>query len=325
MLSAILFIVSIFFALNIGASGIAPSFASVYGAKFIDRSKAVLLFTVFAILGAISLGRNVALTLGGRLVSQEVITTPVAFVIIVSATFSLVIANLLKIPQSTSQVTVGALIGAGIYFNALSLKTLFFRIFAMWIILPLAAFFISFFLYRIIYPPRAANLYLYQKVFRNEKKLRLLAILISCYVAFAIGANNVGNVVGPLLGAGLISLNLGLFLFSPALGAGAWLLGSGTINTAGRQIVPLGLVSSILISAVTATLLIIASIFGIPQSLVQLSIVSTLAVSCLKNGHRPTAEANTTRKTFLVWMVTPVLSMFVSYLFLLIWGGWHGR
>ena len=113
MLSAILFIVSIFFALNIGASGIAPSFASVYGAKFIDRSKAVLLFTVFAILGAISLGRNVALTLGGRLVSQEVITTPVAFVIIVSATFSLVIANLLKIPQSTSQVTVGALIGAG--------------------------------------------------------------------------------------------------------------------------------------------------------------------------------------------------------------------
>jgi len=318
MLSTVLLIVSIIFALNIGASGIAPSFACVYGSKFIGRDKAVLFFSGFAILGAVILGRNVAVTLGGRLVPQEFITLPVALIIIVSASFSLIIANLLKIPQSTSQVTVGALIGVGAYFNALSLRVLFLRIFAMWIILPLAAFFVSLFLYKIIYPPRAANLYLYQKVFRNEKKLRLFAILVSCYVAFAIGANNIGNVVGPLLGAGLISLNLGLFLFSPALGIGAWLLGSGTMNTAGRQIVPLGLVSGSLISAVTATLLIIASALGIPQSLVQLSIFSTLAVSCLKKGHSCTAGSTTTRKTFLVWMITPMASMFIAYLFLLI-------
>ena len=321
MLNSALFIISVFFALNMGASGIAPAFASLYGAKLITRRRAVIFFTGFVIFGAILLGKNVVVTLGGKLLAKEFISLSVALIIILSATLSLAIANFLKIPQSTSQVTVGAIVGAGIYFKALSLKMLFSKILLMWIVLPLLAFIITIFLYKVIYPPRAGNLYLYQKVFRNEKKLRLFAFLVSCYVAFAIGANNVGNVVGPLFGAGLVGISLGLIIFSPVFGVGAWFMGKGTIETAGKDIVPLGLVSSSLVSIVTATLLIFASILGIPQSLVQLNIFSIFAISCLKNGHQSTAESYVTKKTLIVWMVTPVISTVISYLLLWVWKG----
>ncbi|MDP2912347.1 MAG: inorganic phosphate transporter, partial [Candidatus Omnitrophota bacterium] len=110
----ILILTVIFFSLNMGASGIAPSFASTYGSGLIKKRNALLLFGVFVILGAIILGRNVAVTLGKGLLPKEVISFDVVLVILVAATLSLFLANILKIPQSTSQVTVGAIVGAGL-------------------------------------------------------------------------------------------------------------------------------------------------------------------------------------------------------------------
>ncbi len=128
----ILGIISIFLAFNMDASVIAPSFAAVFGAKLITRKKAVVLFTFFVILGAVILGRNVAVTLGGKLLAKEFISMPVALIILSSASLSLFLANIFKIPQSTSQVTVGAITGAGLYFKALALKILFFKIVLAW-------------------------------------------------------------------------------------------------------------------------------------------------------------------------------------------------
>ena len=124
------------------------------------------------------------------------------------------------------------------------------------------------------------------------------------------------NAVGPLFGAGILGVNLGLILVSPIFGIGALALGKGTLETAGKEIVPLGLFSSVLVSFVTATLLIFASVLGIPQSLVQLNICSIFAVSCLKDGHRRTLDQRLTKKTFFIWAVTPLISMALSYLLL---------
>ncbi len=307
---------TIFFAFNMGASGIAPSFASTYGARLIKKKKAIALFTLFVILGAVTLGRNVASTLGKNILPQEFISFDVVLVILGAATLGLFLANILKIPQSTSQVTVGAIVGAGLYFQHLNLKTIFWKILPMWVVLPLLSYILTWLIYRKIYPPEHDNLHIYQKLFANEKKLRLLALIASCYVAFAIGTNNVGNAVGPLFGAGILGINLGLVLVSPLFGIGALLLGKGPLETAGKEIVPLGLFSSTLVSFITATLLIFASTLGIPQSLVQLNIFSIFAVSCLKNGHRSTLGQRITKKTFLIWTVTPLISIILSYIFL---------
>lgn len=296
-----------------GASGIAPSFAAIYGGKLIKKKKALLLFGIFVILGAVFLGKNVALTLGKNLLPAEFINFEVTLIILSSAASGLFLANVLKIPQSTSQVTVCAIIGIGLYFKRLYMKILLVKIFPMWIVLPLAAYILTFLLYRNIYPPRHSNLHLYQKLFAHGKKIKLSALIVSCYVAFAIGTNNVANAAGPLFGAGILGIYPGLFLIAPLFTIGAWLMGRGTLQTAGKEIVPLGLVSSTLVSFVTATLLIFASLLGIPQSLVQLNLASIFAISSLKHGHRQTLDHHIARKTFFVWMLTPLLSVALSY------------
>jgi sulfate permease len=299
-----------------GASGIAPSFASIYGGKLIKKRQALHLFVIFVVLGALFLGKNVAVTLGKSLVPRDFINFDVALIIIASATFGLFLANILKIPQSTSQVAVGAIIGAGLYFKHLNINTLFFKIFPMWIILPLLSYLFTLLIYRKIYPPGHDNLHIYEKLFANRKKLRLSALIVSCYVAFAIGTNNVGNAVGPLFAAGILEIDTGLLLISPIFGIGAWVLGKGPLETAGKEIVPLGLFSSTLVSFVTATLLIFASLLGIPQSLVQLNLASIFAISCLKNGHRYTWDQRIIHRTFIIWFITPAISLVSSYLLL---------
>ncbi|MFH1046399.1 MAG: anion permease [Candidatus Omnitrophota bacterium] len=304
--------------MNMGASGIAPSFAAAFGGRIVRKRNALLLFSVFVILGAVLLGRNVSLTLGRNLLPKEIMNPDTALLIIASASLSLFLANILKIPQSTSQVTVGAITGVGIYFGQLNLGTLLIKIIPLWIILPLLSYLFTFWLYRKIYPPRHDKLHIYEKIFRYEKRLKVAATLASCYVAFAIGSNNVANAVGPLFGAGLIGVLPGLIVISPVFGLGAYFLGKGPLETAGKEIVPLGVFSSVIVSFVTATLLLFASFLGIPQSLVQLNICSIFAISSLKNGHRPTLDLQITRKTFIIWAVSPVLSLLISYLALFI-------
>lgn len=312
----ILIAIVIFFALNMGASGIAPSFAATWGGKLIKKRRALMLFGLFVILGAVILGRNVSLTLGKGLVPQEFVNFNVVLIILGSAAFSLFLANILKIPQSTSQVTVAAVVGAGLYFKHLNFAALFSKILPMWVILPLLSYVLTFILYRIIYPPEHDNLHIYQKIFAHHKKLRLSSLIVSCYVAFAIGTNNVANAVGPLFGARVLGISLGLILIAPLFGIGAWVLGKGPLETAGKEMVPLGPVSSTLVSFVTASLLIVASMLGIPQSLVQLNLCSIFAISCVKNGHKYTLDHHITKKTFTIWIITPLLSLFISYLLL---------
>ena len=313
-----LIILVVFFAFNMGASGIAPSFASAYGGKLIRKKNAIILFGLFVILGAIFLGKNVTLTLGKGLLAKEFMNFDVVLVILGSAALGLFIANILKIPQSTSQVTVGAIVGAGLYFQHLNLKTLFLKILPMWVILPLLSYILTLLVYKLIYPPHHNNLHIYQKIFANEKKVRLSALVASCYVAFAIGTNNVANAVGPLSAVGILGIASGLFLISPLFGVGAWLMGKGPLQTAGKEIVPLGLLSSTLVSFVTASLLIFASTLGIPQSLVQLNLSAIFAICCLKNGHKYTWDHHIIQRTFIVWFITPLISLGISFLLLLL-------
>lgn len=311
----ILFFVVVFFAMNMGASGIAPTFAAVYGGRLIKKKLAVIFFTIFVLVGAATLGRGVVKTLSQGILPAEFLNLDVALIILSSATLSLFLANLLAIPESTSMVTVGAVFGAGLYFNHIKLHT-FLWLIPMWIGFPVISFILTFFLYRLIYPPRHGNLWLYQKIFSNENELKILATLISCYGAFAVGTNNVANAVGPLVGAKLIDIKTGLLVVAPFFGLGALIFGRRNIETFGKEVVPLGLITSNLVCLVTGSLLIIASSLGAPFPYVQLNALSIFAISCIKNGHRVTLSHHITKRTFMVWTLTPLLAIATSYILL---------
>jgi len=266
-------------------------------------------------LGAITIGRNVVKTLSSDIIPKEFINFDVALIIILSATLTLTLANFLKIPESTSMVTVGAIVGTGIFFGQIYLKVLF-PMFLIWIILPVISYILTFYLYKITYPPANRNLWIYEKFFAKEKSMRLFTIAASCYGAFAIGTNNVANAVGPLVAAETITPSLGLLLVTPFIGLGGLLLGKNTIENFGNEIVPLGTISAPLISFVTGTLLILASALGFPFPYVQLTCLSILAIGSVKNGHRYIMKQNVVKKIFMIWAITPLVSTGLAFLLL---------
>lgn len=308
----LLLIAVLFFAMNMGGSNIAPAFGALYGAKLIKHGHAVLWFTIFVFLGGILLGNNVVKTLGGGLIPSEFMNFKVVLFILLSSAIGLFIANILKVPESTSWTTVFAISGVGLALNHIN-YWIYLRIIPFWIILPLISFALTYYIYRFIYPPRGGNLFVYQTLLSNEHKVRALALFSSFYIAFAAGTNNVANAVGPLVGGKLISPTAGLAVIGPLFGLGAFVFGRRIMTTIGKEIVPLGLVSASLVGLVTASLLIFASVLGIPQSLVQLQALSVMAIGSVKHESH-IVKNGTSRKIFLAWAVTPILAFIFGYI-----------
>lgn len=315
----LLSLISIFGAMNMGASGLAVSFAPSVGSNIIKKNKAVIFFTIFVLFGSILVGPRVAKTLSSKIVGQEFISKPVVLIILLSSGIALFLANLLKIPQSTSIITVGSFIGAGIYFKSLNVSLILYLV-VLWVGASFLSYIITYFLATKIYPPRQNNLRLYEKFFTHKDKLEKWTLWTDCYSAFGIGTNNVANVVGPLIAANIIGPMPGFLFFSLIFGLGAFLLGKGVLNTVSKEIIPLGLVSASIVSLVVSTFIIICSLLGLPAPYVQFSSMSILAVHTVKEekDHIHTLIHPITKRILKVWFFTPILSIAVCYFLLTI-------
>jgi len=136
--------IAFFFAMNIGASGVAATMGVSYGSGAIKKKWLALLLVAIAVfLGAVLGGGEVVKTIGEKVVPANVLTTNIVVVILFSATFTLFIANLMGIPLSTSEVTIGSIVGVGVALQALYVKSIL-VIVLFWFIVPLAAFVMAF-------------------------------------------------------------------------------------------------------------------------------------------------------------------------------------
>ncbi|NQU94704.1 MAG: inorganic phosphate transporter [Candidatus Omnitrophica bacterium] len=308
----VLAILAILFALNMGGSNFGASFAAAHGGKIITRARAQILFAIFVFLGAVLIGKPVSETLGNKIIPHELMGINVILVILISATLSLFVANRLHVPQSTSLVTVASILGVGLYYRSVYTKTLLYLV-PFWVLLPVLGYFLTYLLGKVVYPPKNNNFWIYEKLVNHTDRLKLFVIIASCYNAFSVGANNVANVVGPLSGAGILSTTLGLILIAPIFGLGS-LVFHGSLKTAGEKIVPLGVLSATIVCLVTGTLMIVASLLGVPQSFVMIKVACLFAVGGLKNGHKTTFTNPVTRKTYMTWIVTPIIALIISFL-----------
>ncbi|PIP20206.1 MAG: hypothetical protein COX40_06050 [Candidatus Omnitrophica bacterium CG23_combo_of_CG06-09_8_20_14_all_40_11] len=317
----LLIIISIFWAMNMGASGLAVSFAPSVGSNIIKKNRAVVLFTIFVLIGALLVGGRVAKTLSSKIIAPELITQPVVLVILFSACIALFLANVLKIPQSTSIIIISSFVGAGLYFKSLNFSLIRYLIF-VWVGVSLLSYFLTYFIARKIYPPRQKNLRFYEKFFCHEAKLKKWTLFTDFYSAFGIGTNNVANVVGPLMAANIVSPRPGFLIFSLLFGLGGLILGKGVLNTVSKEIVPLGTISASIVSMVVSTFIITCSVLGLPAPYVQFSSLSILAIHTAKEekNHSQTLVHPITKKILKVWMLTPVLSIIICYSMLLLLG-----
>ena len=322
-------IVGMFLAVNMGASGTAPSFSAAYGANIIKRLAIPGVFGIFVLIGALVAGKKVGLTMGKDLVPAEILTPEVITIVLLSVGLSLLIANFLAVPQSTSQSTVFALSGPAVYYSNLNTEKLFLEIIPVWFILPFVGFFIMLFVGKFVYPRVKNHPRVNYTRLSSHPILKVLVLLSSCYVAFAIGSNNVANASGPL--ASMIINELGIssasdenfvlvmiltvLIIAPCFAIGSSLFGNRLLRSTGKEIVEFGPVGATAIAVTTASLLLLASITkGIPTSLVQLNTFAIIAVGISKNGWKKIIVHRTVNKFWIVWIIAPAFSFCLSYL-----------
>ncbi|GBD38326.1 MAG: sulfate permease CysP [Deltaproteobacteria bacterium] len=307
-------VLSVFLALNIGANNSAASMATAYGAGVRSKREAVTLIAVFALLGAFLAGKPVITTLGKGLVPESVLSSHIALVLVVLLIAVLFIswANIARVPVATTHALVCAIAGVGLYAKELNTGK-FLSIVAWWVVTPFIAWFVNYLIGK----------YLYFKILKfltdrySEASIRrilsLLLTLSGCYVAFSAGANNSANSVGPLVGMGLINPSVGAILAGLGMGIGAILFGGRVLDTVGKQITEICILRAISVEFTGSTIILIASIFGIPVSLAEIITSGIIGFSCANDGFSATAENKHVLRIAFFWFIAPFFAVVASY------------
>ena len=324
------FIIAIFLAINMGGSGTAPAFSAAYGANIIRKALIPGLFGVMVFIGAIVGGKETAKTVGKGLLDPEMMNFIIVSIILLSVAISLLIANVFGIPQSTSQATVLAVIAPAVYFNSLNTNKLFFEILPTWFIMPIISFSLAFLIGKYIYKPIRKRGYTISKQVNESYVLKGLIILMSLYVAFSIGTNNVANAVGPLATMASNEINiaedyfvhvliLATLIIAPSFGIGSSIFGHKVVKNTGKEIVLFGRIEAVIIAFLSASLLLTASLIkGVPTSLVQINVGAIIGIGVAKLGFKNIFRKTEVNRFFVMWVVAPIIaftiSLFLTYL-----------
>ena len=320
-------IAALFLAINMGGSGTAAAFSSSYGANLIRKDLIPGLFGFFVLVGAIIAGKEVTATIGGDILPEGAMTLKITTVILLSISFSIFFANILKVPQSTSQSTVFALVAVPAFYGNIQIDKLFFVIIPSWFILPVISFLFTLILGKYIYKPLKKKHYIMFEELKVHPLLKFSVIASSCYVAFSIGANNVANASGPIHGLLMnqfgfngtgsqyvLCMILATFIIAPCFALGSSIFGSRVLETTGKEIINFGPIGALAISFVTGTLLLAASLYkGIPTPLAQLNVGAILGLGAYKVGIRNVLKQTSVIKIFTVWVISPMISFGLAW------------
>ena len=308
MIIAIAIVIALFFAMNIGGSGAAATMGIVYGTGAIRSKKYTLIIcSIGIILGATFGSKAVIKTIGTGLIQASMLTDIYVIIILSSACISLFIANLIGIPLSTSEVTVGAVIGVGFIYKKIYIKSLIYIV-MWWIITPVIAFLVVYSILTLFHKFKKNNTI----SFRLKKQYLIFFVIIAGFLeAISAGMNNVANAVGPLVGADFLTVESAMILGGVFIALGAFTLGGKVLDTNGKKITKISLHDGMIISLTGATITIIASIYGIPIPMTQVT-TSAIVGAGVANQGKQVFQQNIFKKIMMVWLVSPFISFLIA-------------
>ena len=180
----------LFLGWSLGANDAANIFGTAVGSKMVRFKTIATIAAIFVVLGAVFGGAGASETLGTL---GAVNALAGAFMVALSAALAVYFSLRVGITVSTSQAIVGAIIGWNFYANKQTDYDTLAQIFATWTTCPLISGIIAIILYfalkKLI---KCCGLHL----LRLDQITRIGLILSAAIGAYALGANNIANVVG---------------------------------------------------------------------------------------------------------------------------------
>ena len=184
---------------SLGTNDAANVFGTGVTSGLVSYRLAVTLTAIFVILGAVMEGTKCMGTVG-YFTSLTLFT---ALLATLSAATTVTLMTWLKLPVSTSQAILGAIMGVTIVrqgLRGLPVEKLT-KVILCWIFTPLGAAAISFLLFMGLgyLVNRIRGLAIFTHL------MRIGILVTGCFGAYVLGSNNVANTTGAFVGAGLIS------------------------------------------------------------------------------------------------------------------------
>lgn len=191
MLTYLFFLSSgLFLGWSLGANDASNIFGTAVGSKMLKFNTAAIVASVFVVLGAVFGGQGAAATLD-ELGSVNALAG--SFMVALAAALTVYWMLRIGVTVSISQAIVGSIIGWNLYCGLDTDLTALGKILSGWILCPLLAAVLAVFLYYILRKNiRKAHLHL----LRQDSYMRISLIIAGALGAYALGANNIANVMG---------------------------------------------------------------------------------------------------------------------------------
>ena len=272
---------------NLGANDAANCIGTAVGSGIMSFRRAITLVSIFAILGAVLQGYEVMKTLGAGITTFPLPAVG-GIVALVSAGLLVTIATYSSIPVSTSQAIVGGVAGAGYGLYAavdpeLTAATAvsgskLLTILECWASCPVLTMLLAYATYRVA----AAGFRRIRNKIVANRVIAMLMTISACYVAYSLGANNVGNAMGPASQLGLLHVRVLALIGGAAIAVGMITFGRGVAETIGNSITPLNPLGAFAAQMAAGAGIHLFSMMGIPVSTSHAIVGAVVGVGLVK-------------------------------------------
>lgn len=322
----------LFLGWSLGANDASNIFGTAVGTKMVKFNTAAVIASVFVILGAVFGGAGATATLG-KLGSVNALAG--AFMVALAAALTVYWMSRIGLNVSTSQAIVGGIIGWNLYCGLPTDVTVVLKIVSTWVLCPLLAAAVAVIIYTLLSKSmKTWRIHLLKRDFY----LRIGLIVMGALCAYALGANNIGNIMGVFVDsspfksvnvAGILQLSGVQVLF--LLGGIAIAVGIVTYSHKVMLTVGNGLLKMTPLAALTVVVAQTAVLFLfssqalqnfllahglpalplVPVSSTQAVIGAILGIGMLKGGRG--INWSITGKIMLGWVVTPLMAMLICF------------
>ncbi len=321
----------LFLGWTLGANDASNVFGSAVGSKMIRFKQAAIIASIFVVLGAVLQGAGGSHTLG-KLGSVDALGG--AFTVALAAGLSVLWMTKSKLPVSTSQAIVGAIIGWNFFTgNPTDINSLT-KIVTTWISGPILGGIFAVLLFLLLqFILRKSKIHL----IKLDAYIKYALLIVGAFGSYSLGANNIANVVGVFIpSAPNITLDFGFFTLD---GTQLLFLGGGisiavgiityskkVMMTVGNSLMKLNAETAIIVVLAHSLVLFVFSSqrlsdlfvsIGLPEiplvpvSSSQAIVGAIIGIGILKGGRN--IQVKVIGKIAMGWLVTPIIAGLIAF------------
>ena len=291
---------ALFFGWALGANDAANVFGPPVASKMIKLKYAVILSSIFIVIGSLLQGQSGMETI--KNISTASLTTSSISVLAAAITMTIMIR--LRIPVSSSQAIVGSVTGINLITHSAINWPLLLKVALAWVGTPVGGFIFGYLTFKMIRP-------FYRKIkspLIQDRVLKIMVVVIGCYGAYALGANNVANITGVFVKE--IGVFNAVLIGGIAIAFGVLTYSWRIMRSFGRNIAQFDYFSSSVVILAEALTVWVYALIGIPVSTSQAVVGSAIGTS-FAQGNAQIRKKQILR-IIIAWINTPISSGLIA-------------